>query len=841
MLDKARQRIGVLAMPLWTILFVILFALSLFLLGYSYLASPSAFNSDNLLSSAQCSDLLHGRDMSGWHLPGAPYLFPDLVLLVPCQSLTPNVVGEFLSYCFVFHLLLLGVLVWLGRLSGLGWRPALIAGACGSILLTIVHRDQSAGGRAYLLVHAGSHTGAIVVGLFLLALTIHTLRRGPSWTGSAVFLFVGTLGVFSDKLLVAQFLAPLALGLIVLAARKLIRIRQAAGYLSLMGTSFLLAQGIQFVFQRLGIHFLDLETHLGRLRLPDLVYLFRRLYHGIEGEYLLCMLIPLHLLAALLVVRVWLRRSEQAPNDIGLDRRAVLLGSLTFALSPLCILGALFVLDMAHHPSIDRYTLSCWFLPCLLLPLLMCWLPGQTARVGWGMLQGGVVILAIHHAAVMLPTIDRTKFEQPYPPLARELDRLARQRGPLRGLGGYWLSRTTGWFTREPVVINSLSGLYEPWFHGSNAARFLSDDPEDLRVPLYHFLLVRPGGPFCPAPAILTLLFGTPDEKIAVGGDSIWLYDRLRSSPFHRFLCSRLADRLCARRPFIGPAEPACLARPKPSLTPTDVPGIVALDAGQSLEVRFAKPVSGQLLAVGADFDNRLDLDFYHGAERLGSLTVPIVPWAGASYCKPGIQSRLLPLPAALRDRPWDRIVARTRPGFGGVRLGHLLIFAETVPGLEEEREAPRPPRVRLEAEDLLPIGPGTPFSDGADPAASAGRARRADVDFLCPFCFTSCLFPPPGRYRLEYAAKIDDNTLADEVARVRVSSFSPLGTLVELSLRGRDFQTSGNYSTHTLTFEVAEEVEGIQIGVATTGKTPITLDYLDLIAEPPASTGEKK
>ncbi len=259
------------------------------------------------------------------------------------------------------------------------------------------------------------------------------------------------------------------------------------------------------------------------------------------------------------------------------------------------------------------------------------------------------------------------------------------------------------------------------------------------------------------------------------------------------------------------------------------------------MQVHFARPISGQLLDVGANFTDRLDLDFYHGEERLGSLPVPMVPWTGASYGKPGIQSRLLSLTTALRDQTWDRIVVRPRPGNGQIHLGHLLVFAETVPGLDEERPASCPSRVRLEGETLLPINPGTPYRDDADSAASGGRVRVADVDFATPFCFTQMIFLPPGRYRLECAAKVDDNTRTDEVARVRVSCLSPPDHLAELPLRGIDFPIAERYATHELTFEVTEETEGMQIGVLTTGKTPITVDYLDLIAEPPASPGEKK
>jgi hypothetical protein len=457
------------------------------------------------------------------------------------------------------------------------------------------------------------------------------------------------------------------------------------------------------------------------------------------------------------------------------------------------------------------------------------------------MFQGAVACFALYHAVSMLTTIDRTKFEQPYPPLARELDRLARQRGPLRGVGGFWLSRSTGWFTREPVTVNALSVLGEPWFHASNAAHFLPDDADILGVPSYQFLLLRPGDPFCPTSPLLSIHFGAPAEKIVIGGDEIWLYDKLRSPHFHRFLLSRLAERLCTRRPFTGPIEPACLARPKPNLTPADAPGTVGLDRGQPLQVRFARPISGRLLNVGADCTDRLDLDFYRGEERLGSLPVPMVPWTGASYCKPGIQSRLLAVPYAMRDQSWDRIVVRPRPGRAQVRLGHLLVFEETLPGLEEDRPASCPSRVRLEGEALMPVGPGTPFRDEADPKASGGRVRLADVDFASPFCYTQVIFLPPGRYRLECAAKVGANTLTDEVARVRVNCLSLPDHVLELPLHGRDFPSTDAYTTHSLTVEVTEETEGMQIGVITYGKTPVAVDYLDLIVEPAGSPGEKK
>ncbi len=832
MLDKARQSSAVL-----TVLFVVsVLIVSLILLVCGYLADGTAFNSDNLLSTAQCDDLLHGRDVRDWHLPGAPYLFPDLVLLLPCQLLAPTLPIAFLAYCLSLHLLLAATLAWLGRLTGLCWRTAIVAAGCGSILLVAMYLNKVMVDRASLLVHPGSHVAALVVGLFLLALTIYSLRSGVSWTVAGVYLLIGGFGSFSDRLVVAQLLAPLALALILLAARRVISLRQVAVQLSLLGLSFLLSCGIKIAFEKLGFHLLGLETSPGSLRLSDLFSMLSRLYRGIADDHLLCVLLPLHLLTALAVIWFWARRMETTQENAGLNRPAVLLAALTFALSPLCILGALFVLGMSHHMAISRYVLSCWFLPPLLLPLLLHWLPGWTARASAIVLQISILLFALQRAWVLLPDVDRWRFEQPYPSLAQALDRLARERGPLNGLASFWLARSTAVFAREKVTVNALSAMGEPWFHASNPASFLSDD--DLRIPEYQFVVVRRGEIFGPSAGVLALHFGMPEERIPAGTEEIWLYKSLRPPALDRFLRSRLADRLHRKRPYIGPVEPACLAHPKRSITRADAPGTVELEAGQTCEIRFAQPISGQVLDVGASAEARLEVVFFHGNERLGNLRVPSVPWTG-TYYDPGIQSRLLPLPEVLRERRWDRLLVNSRADCEKIRLGHVLVFAQSVPGLdEEERPLPRVPRARLEAEEMLPINRGMSYGD--DSTASGGRVRRVVGKSDCVL-HTPRLFLPPGRYRSVIAMKVNGKAGSDEVVSLVIGSLAPPTKLCDRVLRGIDFPAASRWIIHQVTFEVPEDIEDVQIGIIGTGKTPFSVDYLDLISEPQGSPGEKK
>src|SRR5689334_4209452 len=143
----------------WTfaILVGVLLPAIVLLLLVSYARSPFSFNSDNLYCNAFCDDILHARDMTGWHLPGAPYIFPDMLLLLPCQALTSNLFLTYFAYCLLFYFLMTAVLTWIARMIGFPRHQAFLMAGLGVLLLTAVHIDSDYIDRAVLLVHAGSH------------------------------------------------------------------------------------------------------------------------------------------------------------------------------------------------------------------------------------------------------------------------------------------------------------------------------------------------------------------------------------------------------------------------------------------------------------------------------------------------------------------------------------------------------------------------------------------------------------------------------------------------------------------------------------------------------------
>ena len=102
----------------------LLLALVFFLLYYHFLQNDRSFNSDQLYCIHFCDDLLQGRDVQGFHMPAAPYIFPDITLLTLCNLLTSDLAALFLLYSLLYYSLLLFVLSAIGRQIGLFWSES---------------------------------------------------------------------------------------------------------------------------------------------------------------------------------------------------------------------------------------------------------------------------------------------------------------------------------------------------------------------------------------------------------------------------------------------------------------------------------------------------------------------------------------------------------------------------------------------------------------------------------------------------------------------------------------------------------------------------------------------
>jgi hypothetical protein len=825
MSPAARRRLAGAASAFAPLCLAALAPLAVFSLGFAYLHGAYPFNSDNLLCNAFCEDVLNGADLSGWNFPAAPYLFPDMLLLLPCQWLGRDLVAVYFAYDALFYGALLAALYWLARQLGLARRAAFVTAAAALTFLAVTFLRDAYRGVGQLMGHPGNHLGAVLVGVLLLGLFARALRSGGHGrAGAAAFVLACGLGALSDKLLVVQFVLPACLALGALALWRRLTWRLLARHAALVATALLIAQGLQLLLTRLGCKFQGADEDFRRPRAGDFAALFARLRLVVGEQYLFLTLLPLTLLSALLVLWAWRKRSGSGPGGT-----AVPFVALAVALVPLCNLLVLFAVGMGRHAAVDRYCVASYFLPFLFLGLLLALLPGWAARLGRGLLLVFVVGLALHQFALLLPKVSREALRQPYPPLAEAIDRLVEEHGPMRGLAGFWSARELSFLTHSRTLLVPILTDCSPYPHASNANWYIDPGPGRLSLPEYRLLVVAASRGLAPTPEVLVSQFGQPLKKVLVGPDQLWLYDRLDSVAFERFLRAQVARRVRRQVPAVVPVWPKALARPRANGTPSDARGVIALGPGQALEVRFPRPVSACLLDVAADYRDRGGLLFFRGDEAVGRLTIPALPWTGSPHWKPGLQSRLLEVPQALRERGWDRVVVL--PYGSGLRLGHLLAYEQEVAGLFRPAAGPSAPQ-RLEAEGMYSAAP--PDSIIADPAASGGKARQAPADFGGCLTFGPYVSLRPGRYHLDVRLQVDDNSFAEPAVRVEALANWDADRLVERTLHGTDFPGAGRYATYRLTFDAAAELDTVQFRAVPLGKACVRVDYFELTRRPP-------
>jgi hypothetical protein len=821
-----------------------LLAASLFLLGCVYVGSSEAFNSDHLYCTAFCEDLRLGRRLDGWCLPGAPYLFPDMALMLPCQFLSGGLVSEFLGYDFVLFGCLLVAVAWLGRALALNRGQALAGAACGVLVLVAAHLGKTYEWRAAHLASPGSHFGIVPVGLGLLALAVGMLRRGPRLLPAAAFLVFGVLGTFSDQLLLVQFLVPLCAALILLACCRIVTLRQIAALHGLVGGAVVLSTGLRHLLPRLGIHLLEVKTDPRGVQFSDLATLLGQVGDGVAEQPLLVVLMPLYLLAAVLVVATWLcRRGADIPVcqgegrqeclPHGLDRRGVLAVGLTLLLAPACNFAALFISGKAANPAVCRYVLPCYVFPLLLTGWLLALLPGRGAWLGRVLFPVLAVLLAGWRLAERGPELAAVKLEPPYPPLAQVIDHLARQHGPLRGVGGHWPARQMTYLTREHVPIRTICNSGGAWSHACSLQGYLSGDRHDLAIPDYQLVILSPDNDLMrPTGDSILCNYGEPLERLAIGPCEVWRYRRLESRPWEMFLRAQLAGRLRDEWEYVTPVEPVKLRNPKPNLTRCDRSCNVQLAPGQSLEVRFDRPITGGLIDISAAYLDQFRLAFYRGADLVGTARAPAVVSPGYAYGPPGLQSRLVPLPPACREKPWDRVVMTPVVGHERASVGHFLVYRQELPYRLAHGLAPGQQR-RYEGE-TLPCSNAPAVRTVPDPAASGGLVRQAAAGYRGRLSAGPCIFLVPGRYRVTFTLAVADLE-AGPLAGIAVTADGGCTPLDSRDLDGSDFTAPGRFTRHSFILDVAEEMDGVEFRVSSTGKTALSLDCIDLVHLGPA------
>jgi len=647
----------------------------------------SGFNSDDLGPVDFCDDILQHRWMPGWEIPGQRFLFPHAALLLPCRWAISSLPLSMLAYDVLFVFLLALVLAWLGREASWSWSEAWLASCLGIGFWLTINLMPVCDPQFIYCPHTHMHLELLPVGIALLALLLRGLRRGfRPWELGLAAVCCG-LGAFSDNLLIVQFIVPAALALLLFLVAKKISVRATVVAGLLLAASVALAFLVEQIFVWLGFRFLKTSNYLKLANWAEIRDNVRDYWRVLQPQDLQCVLCMLFPLAGLpLVLKHWPRAGHPrrfAACALGVFLLLAYLSSLVLFL----------IMGRQDAAAMVRYSYCFTMLPPLAFPLVVALLAGTARRRLVGVCWLAIVLFIGYRLTTEFLNNGFPRFEQPYPELAQRLDDLARERGYIRGLAGYWHARYMRYVTKCHVQLLPVERDGRPYLHIANPERWLSDDPADLAVPEYRFIVVdklksEPAG--CPSADIVQEEFGPPRERIPAGGSfEIWLYDRLQSPRFQVFLDSLLSRRYERSMAWVAPSS--LLGRPKDGyLTPREADRVLAVGNATETTVRFAQPVSGRVVDVSADCDARFCMTFFNGGQKLGTLEVPPVCWPGTpeGYGSPGLRSRLVVVPQAVRSAGWDRIDVRC-PKSASAAIGHLLVFRDA----SELAELPLPSR----------------------------------------------------------------------------------------------------------------------------------------------------
>ncbi len=118
------------------------------------------------------------------------------------------------------------------------------------------------------------------------------------------------------------------------------------------------------------------------------------------------------------------------------------------------------------------------------------------------------------------------------------------------------------------------------------------------------------------------------------------------------------------------------------------------------------------------------------------------------------------------------------------------------------------------------------------DPDASEGKSIMAEKE---KYNAGYLLFGPyvtlaPGRYKVSYQMKVDDNTLKRSVAILDVASELGQRVLAKKGIIGNDFKKANVYQPIDLTFNIKKAMPKLEFRIKFLGGVNMWVDYVDVV-----------
>ncbi len=613
-------------------------ALVLFLNLQTMLRATQALHSDGLWVFSFAHDLMSGTPIHGWKPSALPLYFPELASVLTWRSLGFSVRATMMIHGTASWLLI-GSGVWWGtRLCGLAGPQALTSAFfvllanqflhCGHDLVATFHNPFSHGGSTL-----GLFLGVIFVG--------HGLRDGYGTTRAVVGAVCLALLVASDLLIIAQFILPAALGLVLFgllswAPRR--RLFESLGILAigLLGGRLItlaIRSSTGLVPQALPTDYTWAAARLTFLRLTqDMVLL--------GGERPLLLIGTL--LPVVLLVRAVLTCGAQRWHHPGtLD--GVALARWWMACMSVMTLGATLGAVVLTHSwfglASHRYLLPLLVLPIafatiVLAPRLFP-LPRGVVRT----VEVGLLLMAT--VAAKRNALPDAASASPERPQYVCLGQYAKQLGLQAGLAQFWQARPSTLLSAAAFTINQVDARWQPYFWLNNAFWYSRGYwPDGKRQLSYDFTVINGLDT-----AWIAERFGTPRVNHSCFDLEIWVYDRPTDVEFRNYLRTYAARATGDQQ---GWSEATAF------VSPSDGPRkSISFDGGEGTTLSFPR-MSGNVLELTSPTRQPLALTYRRGGVDLAQQVIEFSNDA----------RRLVALPKQLGALGFDAVHINGRAGF---------------------------------------------------------------------------------------------------------------------------------------------------------------------------------
>ena len=460
------------------------------------------FNSDNAYPQVFVQDIWQQPGtILGWHLPGAPFFFPDIAMQFAAWLLSGNYHASLYLVSF-FQLAVFCVLA--GSLLSHSHRLAQLALLILPLAYEISGLNHGSSIAFRTIVFPAFHGGALLTALLGLAL-ISSLLASPSWTKRILLASVIALGTVSDRMLLTIFCIPtLIVAYWFAMSSPLGRGTWRELALNILAGTLLGLGGFYLLGSLFTIAPLPRSQTWSQALLPSATALWTDLLHN---QHLLLVLVCSVPLA---VSKLWFhfRRSSARHSSRSLVEMSLALGQLAH-------LGAVVLLAI-YQPGSERYLGIAGWLGFILMVMSLRALFNR--MVFSSLAIGYTVCLVSTHYDLSLAHLTY------YPALVRCLDSHARDFSLSVGISDYWFAKFATTLSRAGLEVLQVNAKGNADFQLHNSAHYIepvSGMPRKINFILMGRLKDQ----------AIRKRYGKPDKILRCSRMPVWIYGQ--SQPVH--------------------------------------------------------------------------------------------------------------------------------------------------------------------------------------------------------------------------------------------------------------------------------------------------------------------